>query len=282
MIKPHAAGASYRLRVAAASDIGRVRKNNEDAHVVSYLGEAAAAPLDPGSELSFYPTERPVLLAVSDGMGGAAAGEVASALVVEVLRRSLPRDSPDWDTTLGQAVQDANREVWTAGQVPSRHGMGATLTAVCIHGHEAHLAEVGDSRAYLLRDGVLRLLTHDQSYVQMLLDSGAISPEEAERSPMKNVLLSAMGQTAEVRVDLGRLRLNARDRLLVCCDGLSNEVSAASIRDLLDDALTPSGACAQLIEAANDHGGRDNITVVVAFVEAPGVLEPAPAGTRIG
>lgn len=259
---------SLKLRVAAATDVGRVRKNNEDAHITASLGIPAPSGDSLGGELTFDPHAHPVLLAVSDGMGGAAAGEVASALVVEVLRRSLPEDSPDWTTTLRQAVESANREVWSAGHLASRHGMGATLTAVCVHGAEAHLAEVGDSRAYLLRDATLRLLTHDQSYVQMLVDAGAITPAEAEVSPMKNILLSAMGQQEDVRVDLGRIGLTPGDRLLVCCDGLSNEVVADDIRRVLEQATTPGAACAQLIEMANDHGGRDNITVVVAFVEA--------------
>lgn len=257
---------SYLLHVAAATDIGRVRKTNEDAHVVACLGAPIAAPLAAGQEAQFDPTIRPVLLAVSDGMGGAAAGEVASALAIEALRRSLPPNSPDWDTTLRDAVGQANREVWTAAQLPSRHGMGATLTAVCVHGHDAHLAEVGDSRAYLLRAGLLTLLTHDQSYVQMLLDAGAITEEEAEQSPLKNIILAAMGQKEDVRVDIGRIRLMPGDKILVCCDGLSNELTTAEIQAVLLERRTPSEACARLIFLANEHGGRDNISVVLAVV----------------
>jgi len=266
MTQSEAPAPAYRLLVAAATDIGRVRETNEDAHVVASLGSPSAAPLNANSEALFDPTARPVLLAVSDGMGGAAAGEVASALAVEALRRSLPADSPDWNTTLREAVQRANRDVWQAAQLPSRKGMGATLTAVCVHGYDAHVAEVGDSRAYLLRDGELRLLTHDQSYVQALLDAGALTEEEAASSPLRNIILSAMGQKADVRVDLGNIRLMAGDKLLVCCDGLSNELTAEEIRGVLTQIPSPSKACAKLIAMANEHGGKDNISVVVAAV----------------
>ena len=261
-----APNASFRIRVAAATDVGRARQSNEDAYLVAATGASAA---ESGGEATFDSATQSVILAVSDGMGGAAAGEVASALVVEVLQRSLPADSPDWTSALRQAVQAANREVWQAGQLPSRRGMGATLTAVCVNGRDAYLAEVGDSRAYLLRGGVLRLLTHDQSYVQMLVDAGALTADQAENSPMKNIISSAMGQDADVSVDLGRVELMPGDALLVCSDGLSNEVSAADIRDILTHEAAPDMARSRLIAMANEHGGRDNVTVVVARFESP-------------
>jgi serine/threonine protein phosphatase PrpC len=146
--------------------------------------------------------------------------------------------------------------------------MGSTMTAVCVHGVHADLAEVGDSRAYLLRDGELRLLTHDQSYVQMLVDIGALKPDEAEHSPMKNVLLSAIGKDDHVKVDMGHLELRPADTLLVCCDGLSDEVAPADMCRLLKRRQPPAETCAALIAMANDHGGKDNITVIVAAVEA--------------
>lgn len=255
------------LRVAANSHIGQVRETNEDAHVVAMLGTADVSSTDSAQDEVFDPYIKPVLLAIADGMGGHEAGELASALAIESLRRALPPDSPDWKSTLRDAVEAANREVWTAGQAPSHLGMGSTLTAVCVHGADAYVAEVGDSRAYLLRDGQLRLLTHDQSYVQMLIDMGELTPEQGEHSLMKNVLLSAIGQGESVKVDLGCIRLQLEDTLLVCCDGLSNEVAADEIREVLSRHYLPSVACATLIRMANDHGGRDNITVVVAVAE---------------
>jgi serine/threonine protein phosphatase PrpC len=220
------------------------------------------------------------MLAVSDGMGGAAAGEVASALVVESLRRSMPPKSADWDATIQKAVERANRAVWNAAKAPERRGMGATLTAVCLDGLDAHVAEVGDSRAYVYRSGVLDLLTHDQSYAQALLDAGALTEQEAARSPLKNVILSAMGTHPDVRVDLGRVTLAAGDRLLVCSDGLSNEVSAKDIGLVLASARSPSEACRELVRRANDHGGRDNITVIVAQLEVSGTPRPPRSSGR--
>jgi serine/threonine protein phosphatase PrpC len=256
------------LRVAAGSDVGRVRATNEDAHVIAHLGANAAASLSDAPDELLDPSTQPVLLAVADGMGGHRAGQIASALAIERLQHALPSNSPDWNDALRTAVEYANKEVWTAGQDPSRHGMGSTLTVVCVHGAQADLAEVGDSRAYLLRDGELRLLTHDQSYVQMLVDAGALQPSEAEHSAMKNVLLSAIGQGDDVAVDMGHIELRVGDALLVCCDGLSNEVEAADIRGVLERGLPPAEACAALIAMANQHGGKDNITVIVARVEA--------------
>lgn len=264
------AGAQLRALVAAATDVGRVRSSNEDAFVVASLGAPIAAPLTPGTDAEFPLEPVPLLLAVSDGMGGAAAGEIASALVVASLRRSLPAASDDWNTTIKAAVDRANREVWSAGRAPERRGMGATLTAVCIHGLAAHVAEVGDSRAYRLTAGKLEQITRDQSYVQMLLDAGAISPAEAADSPMKNVILTAMGTEPNVRVELGQIALRPGDRVLVCCDGLSNEVPPEIIARELGTATAPSIACARLIQLANEHGGKDNITVVAAFIEEVG------------
>lgn len=256
------------LGVAAATHVGRVRTTNEDAYLVSYLGTAGDQTPAVAPERRYDTSCAPVLISVSDGMGGAAAGEVASALTIEALRRSLPPTSPDWTASLRQAVERANRAVWTEGHALSaRRGMGATLTAVCVHGVTAHIAEVGDSRAYLLRRGRLSLLTHDQSYVQLLVDAGAISPAEAASSPLKNILTQAMGQSEDVRVEIGHLRLETGDVILVCCDGLSNEVTADTIRGALETTRPASAACARLIELANDNGGRDNITVVLAVVE---------------
>ncbi|HEX7666082.1 MAG TPA: PP2C family serine/threonine-protein phosphatase, partial [Polyangiaceae bacterium] len=257
----------YKLSVAAMTDIGRTRTSNQDAFVVAPLA-AEALPISENRAAAVLEVEpRPVLLAVSDGMGGAAAGEVASALVVESLRRSLPAESASWDLSIQSAVARANEEVWKAAQTPKHHGMGATLTAVCVHGNEAHVAEVGDSRAYIVRGGQIRQITRDQSYVQMLLDAGAVSPDEAAHSPMKNVILSAMGIKPEVRVEMGHFALDAGDTILVCCDGLTNEVADHDIARVLATSPSPADACTMLVQLANEHGGHDNITVIVARLD---------------
>ena len=183
---------------------GRVRKNNEDAFLIAHLAEASegAAPTE---VVTFEAGESAVVLAVSDGMGGADAGEVASALVVQSLREAMMSAQGSWDEATRQAVERANRDVWAAAKEPGKKGMGATVTAVCVHGNLAHIAEVGDSRAYLLRNGRIRQITRDQSFVQFLVDSGALKPEEAAKYPLKNVVLQAMGQKEDVQVALGRL-----------------------------------------------------------------------------
>ena len=259
--------AHWRLRVAALTHTGRRRTSNQDAFVVTTMGDETPAPDTEAITTTLDLGQRPVLLAVSDGMGGAAAGEVASALTIESLRRSLVAPSGDWDASLTEAVTRANRDVWKASAVPERKGMGATLTAVCLHGHDAHIAEVGDSRAYLWRAGTLEQLTKDQSYVQLLLDSGRITEEEAESSPMKNMIVSAMGVRPNARVDVGSLRLVVGDTLLVCSDGLTNELTPAEIAEVLANEPSPDEACDMLVRIANENGGRDNVTVIVANVD---------------
>jgi len=254
---------------AGETDVGRERTNNEDAYIVAPVGSDDVVN-SASSEAIFDLRRVRALLAVSDGMGGAEAGEVASAIVLRSLRLSLSQQGSDRESALHAAVECANREVWTASASPGRKGMGATLTAMFIHGDEAHVAEVGDSRAYLRRGGQLQQITRDQSYVQVLLDAGALTPEEVARSPLKNIILTAMGQSPDVRVEIGRIPLMPGDKVLLCSDGLSNEVSAEQIDQALAVSEPVLVTCHKLIASANQHGGRDNITVIVAEVrEAP-------------
>ncbi|MBX3258216.1 MAG: serine/threonine-protein phosphatase [Labilithrix sp.] len=186
---------SHYVSVAAVTHLGRVREKNEDAFVVADL--TGGGLLDERSHARFDVGERGVLLAVSDGMGGAQAGEVASALVVETITREIagaPLETPR-DAALMEAVQRAHEAVRVHGErVQAR--MGATLTAVFVRAGRAYIAEVGDSRAYLLRGGAIAQVTHDQSMVQLLVDSGILKPEDASQSPMRNVILQAMGTPA--------------------------------------------------------------------------------------
>lgn len=257
---------AIKLTVAGRTDTGRVRFKNEDSFVVADLeggtlgGKSGTARFEIG--------ERGVLLAVSDGMGGHKAGEVASSLVVQSLPRSLGKlagQAPD-DAVLERAVLDANRAVWEAGQAKGRERMGATLTALYLHGPTVHIAEVGDSRAFVMRKGVIQQVTRDQSYVQLLIDAGALRPEDADKTPMRGVILQAMGQDKSVRVALGRIELRRKDCFVLCSDGLSNKVATHEIRDVLRAARNLDDACARLIDIANDRGGEDNITVVIAGV----------------
>ncbi|MBI2394806.1 MAG: serine/threonine-protein phosphatase [Deltaproteobacteria bacterium] len=250
------------VHVTARTDAGRVREQNEDCFLIVDL-DSGTREAD-GAEWSVG--DRGVLLAVSDGIGGAAAGEVASALSIEALWHEIEQESGEGDVAdkLERVVVRANRRVRDAARTPGRRGMGATLTAALLCGRAVHLAQIGDSRAYLLRGGQLRQVTRDQSYVQKLVDEGALTPEEAERSPDRNVILQAMGQANDVRVALGHLTVRPGDRVLLCSDGLTNAVSDEDIARIAQQAV--EAACAALIDAANAAGGPDNITVVLAEV----------------
>ncbi|MFI5302334.1 MAG: Stp1/IreP family PP2C-type Ser/Thr phosphatase [Polyangiales bacterium] len=267
------------LTVYGQTDVGCVRKSNEDALLIADL--SGNNLIDEQKITRFEVGARGVLLAVSDGMGGQRAGEVASAMVIESMKRSmaLDRQSQPPDALIQRAVERANREVWHAAATPGREGMGATVTALFVQGDAVHIAEVGDSRAYLLRGGVLHQVTRDQSYVQVLVDSGVMTPEQAETAPMKNVILQAMGQKSNVTVALGRLSLRQRDCFLICSDGLSNMVSPDEMRHVILTATRLDAACATLIQLAKSHGGEDNITVIIGGVS--GDLPPLVPGEPI-
>jgi serine/threonine protein phosphatase PrpC len=157
--------------------------------------------------------------------------------------------------------------------------MGATLTAVFLRGATAYIAEVGDSRAYLLRGETLVQVTHDQSYAQMMVDMGAMKEEDAADAPFKNVILQSMGQQTDVQVALGKLALRQGDCFVICSDGLTNELTLAQIRDTILGAPRLEAACTSLIDLAKLHGGNDNITVILGGVS--GDLPAVPAGERV-
>ena len=266
------------LTVYGQTDVGLVRKSNEDAFVVADL---TGGNLIQGGIARFEVGARGVLLAVSDGMGGERAGEVASALVVQSLLRTLGEKATTQpaDAMITAAVARANRDVWQAAREPGRERMGATLTAIFVQGTSMHIAEVGDSRAYLLRGGNIIQVTRDQSYVQVLVDAGVMTPEEAASAPMKNIILQAMGQKVDVKVALGRLELRQRDAFLICSDGLSNKLSADEMRDVILSAPRLDAACDSLVQLAKKRGGEDNITVILGGVS--GDLPPVSADERI-
>lgn len=266
------------LSFAALSDVGRTRSRNEDAFQLSDLSTGKSVDVSPASGAISLGT-RGVLLALSDGMGGHAAGNVASSVVLASLRSTLQANaSGPAAERLERAVRQANEAVIAAARTKGRHGMGATLTAVLVEQRTAYVAEVGDSRAYLLRSGYLKQLTHDQSLVQMLVDSGVIGKEEAKDSPQKNVLLQAMGAAAEVHAAIGQVELRRDDKLLLCSDGISNAIGGAELREILV-ANAPGPACERLVALANDRGGLDNLTAVVAVFEGDGIDAPGRAET---
>lgn len=268
------------LTCCARTDVGMRRSSNEDAFLLVDL-DAPDQPIECAGERIDVGNRR-MLLAVSDGMGGAAAGEVASTLALSTLSRALQAHSeqPE-DKQLEAAVHAANARVLQAASLNGRHGMGATLTAVVIANNTAWIAEVGDSRAYLLRGGRLRQLTRDQSYVQMLVDIGAMDESTAKASPQRNVILQAVGTQPSLEVALGRLELRRGDRLLLCSDGLSNEIDDDELATLLS-SQAPSTACESAIARANEQGGKDNVTVIVAVIDGDAVPLSPPNETITG
>jgi len=252
------------------TDVGLVRSNNEDAFL---LGTSLGGRRAEGKALERQVSgPEGVTLAVSDGMGGAQAGEVASALVVRSLRKlaeSAPVDEAEVDGWLGRVIERVSNRVWEAARRADRQGMGATLTAVLLRHGYAHVAQVGDSRAYLLRAGRLHAITHDQSYVQVLLDAGVLTPAEARTFPLRNVILQTMGQGPGVVAALGRVALCQNDLFLLCSDGLTGEVTDDEIRKVLVSAPSIEWAATRLIDLANERGGDDNTTIVLTRVNGP-------------
>jgi protein phosphatase len=261
------------LRSGSATDVGRVRTNNQDQLLV-------AAPL----------------FAVADGMGGHAAGEVASLTAIEALKSAFNGDrSPE---ALVAAAQHANRSVWDRAQAdPGLRGMGTTLVALALVEEEGEqqlaIINVGDSRVYLLRDGELQQLTTDHSLVQELIDDGQLSEAEADYHPQRHVLTRALGVDRDVTVDCLQVLPVRGDRYVLCSDGLSREVSDSQLASVLRRLADPDSAAKELVAQARAHGGNDNITVVVvdvvddddravaasaALAEDPGLVIPSVVG----
>jgi PPM family protein phosphatase len=251
------------MRCALRSDVGR-RGNNEDAA---------------------FGTGR--LAAVADGVGGASAGEVASRMVIDAMAGlDKRRVSRNLDEELRDAIGQANRMLrFMVDAQPDLAGMGTTLTAVALSNAGEYLvANVGDSRTYLYRDGALRQLTHDQSFVQMLVDSGAISGEEARDHPQRSVVLDALNGQDREAPGIRRYPARAGDRLLLCSDGLSDALPDDAAAELLE-ASSRDLAAERLVAAALERGARDNVTVLVADVvvsddPAEGWLAPLPPASH--
>jgi protein phosphatase len=242
-----------KLTPGGSTDKGRVRDGNEDGYVVD---------------------RRLQLFAVADGMGGHRGGEVASATALEALRAAVASG-----TGLGDAISNANAAVHAkAGDNEDLLGMGTTLTAMVPDGHSALVGHVGDSRAYLLRDGELRQLTQDHSLVEELVREGRLTEEEAAVHPRRSTITRALGVDDAVEVDVYSVPLLAGDRILICSDGLTTMLRADDIAGLLRRESDPTRAANLLVDAANAAGGEDNITTIVIDVEDDGVdpLAPAP------
>src|SRR3954468_24711337 len=244
------------LRVAEhfeRTDTGRQRSANED----SYFA-------------------RPPLFAVADGMGGAQSGEVASRTAIEEFQQGLPGDGGSTEERLAGLVARANTRIHDIARTDEQHaGMGTTLTAAYVDHDDVAVAHVGDSRLYCLRDGRLEQRTDDHSLVGELVRRGQISAAEAEEHPQRSIITRALGPEGEVAVDHHTWPVRHGDVFLVCSDGLTGMVSDADVARILRDAETLTTAAQRLITAANDAGGRDNITVLLFRVEE---VTPAEGG----
>lgn len=268
------------VSVFARTDIGRLRSGNEDAFLVADLTRGNYGL---GPEMITHPVgEMGSLLIVSDGMGGAAAGEVASEIAVKTINKSLLETSAALDTAerLRIATECANECIWLeAERDPELAGMGATVTAVLVQGAIAYIAQVGDSRAYIIRGERIKQITKDQSYAQALLDSGVFSAEQIANVP-QNVILQALGTQPTVQVDLTSVELLRNDYLVVCSDGLSGKIKSDEISAVVRQSPDLTSACRSLVDTANERGGEDNITVIVASFDGVG-LDAADESTSI-
>lgn len=274
----------FTVEIHATSHVGRVRRGNEDNYLLLNITRERAwtSSQDSGEFVietqTFDVDDNGVVLAVSDGMGGALAGEVASKMAVEsVCEKLLHAD--DTDETLTPEAMDynliaklynatvyANYLVHQQGRSdPQFQGMGATFTGMGVTPRGVDIIQVGDSRAYLVRNERIYQITKDQSLVQQLIDAQQISPEEAETHTLKNVILQALGAQNEIYPVSARLSPCRQDVMLLCSDGLSNKVSAASMQRIVSENFDKlEMACAELVKEANENGGEDNITVVLA------------------
>lgn len=290
----------FTVETHAASHIGRVRKGNEDNYLLLNISDAKAwtSSQEDGEFVvesqKFDINANGVVMAVSDGMGGALAGEVASTMAVETVSEKMLDE--DADHTLSPEEHDhylisrlynatvfANYLIHQQGRTdPQFQGMGATFTGIGVTPSSADIIQVGDSRAYLVRGGKIYQVTKDQSLVQQLIDAQQISPEEAETHTLKNVILQALGAQNEIYPVSARVAPCRNDVFLLCSDGLSNKVSATEMQQIvLENVDSLENACVELVKLANQNGGEDNITVVIAKFTGEGLAEATEEGVKL-
>lgn len=251
---------TFKLELAFLSDTGKLRNKNED-----------SALADPALGLAI----------VADGMGGHSSGEVASSMAVKVTRdkfESMRRsglkpgaydDKYTLETNqLGFAVQLANSVVYEAGNsTPENKGMGTTLSAILLNGDKIVIAHIGDSRVYLFRDGTLQQVTEDHSLVMDHVRQGLLTREQAEKSPLQNILTRALGTQKMPLIDLKEIPVMENDRFLLCTDGLFKAVTEENISGILKTAADGQKACELMVRTANDNGGPDNVTVLIGLLK---------------
>ncbi len=268
------------VSVFGKTDLGRTREHNEDTFLVADLstGNASLQPEVRRHEIG----PRGSLFMVADGMGGAAAGELASAMAADLIYRHMATTwakdaagTPDqFAYRMREAVELANGQIYSyAREHPEVRGMGTTVTAAGVFGRDLYLTQIGDSRAYLVRGTEAVQLTKDQSLMQRLVDAGELTEDEAEQSERRNIILQALGPDPRVKVDLTHQPLRRGDTLILCSDGLSGVVRREEFAQMAQAHPDLPSLCSALIDLANARGGPDNITVVAAHFEGDGLAE---------
>ena len=245
-----------RIAIGAKTDVGLVREGNEDSYFI----------------------DEP-LFVVADGMGGHVAGDVASSTAVDVIADRWRQGGMSDEDALRAAVREANSAIWERSQTDTAlRGMGTTCTLVRVDDTKARLAHVGDSRAYLFRDGELSQLTDDHTMVGRMVREGRLTKQDAEHHPQRNIITRALGVDTDVDVDTFSLDLHEGDRILICSDGLTSMVDEATIANVLAEESDPQHAAERLVQIAIDNGGEDNVTVIILDVGANGAGGEAAAG----
>ena len=279
------------LEHAGKTDIGRVRKNNEDQFLIADLTKQlriAQSSLSSEHFGGWKTSSTGHLLVVADGMGGAAAGELASEMATDTIYGHLMKTwNAEEEITpqrfayrLKEAVEAANANIHAHAKAhPEVRGMGTTTTAAGVLNDHLYLTQVGDSRAYLIRGGQAHQITKDQSLMQRLVEAGELTEEEAAQSERRNIILQALGPDPKVKVDLTYQEVRRGDVLVLCSDGLSGQVKKDEIAKIVSQTPDLSAACDKLIALANERGGPDNITVVVARFDGDG-LRFSGSGTK--
>jgi PPM family protein phosphatase len=267
-----------RVRIFGRTDVGQVREHNEDNFLVADLTRGTRGLME--ADRTQVLGDRGAVFGVCDGMGGAAAGEVASQLAVDSIHQKMSQGDPpenhdDLAARLVRSIEAAGLRIFTEAKLDrTRRGMGTTSTISALMDKHLFVGQVGDSRAYILRGDRLVQVTRDQSLVTQLIEAGQLTEEEAETFEHNNIILQALGTSDTVQVDLTHVELRRGDTLMLCSDGLSGMIRNDEIRDILRTIDDPLESCKVLTDRANQAGGHDNITVVVAKFEGDGLDAP--------
>jgi serine/threonine protein phosphatase PrpC len=270
------------VRLFGRTDVGQIREHNEDNFLVADLTRRSRGLREDDRDQTIG--EWGSVFGVCDGMGGAAAGEIASQLAVDIIYEKLiegtaPTRHDDLAQRLVRAVEEAGVRIFNEARADrTRRGMGTTATIAALLDSRLFVAQVGDSRAYILRQAKLVQVSRDQSLVNQLIEAGQLTEEEAETFEHNNIILQALGTAETVQVDLTFVDLQRGDRLLLCSDGLSGMVRTDELREVLTSFPDPLDACRELTDRANRAGGHDNITVIVCDFDGSGLPQSLPEG----